>query len=562
MKKLLLSIFIIFLFYGSFSQPIINRAGSANTTQDGRGMWLYNAFMPRYVDTVAANLEKGIDTAGAIIYTYDVNSIWYRQNSPKKWVLLSNGNAPVYTADRGVKIITGDVIRLTDTVEGAGTKFQWIYDLAAFRAGEVSGTQWDVANIGQYSFSGGQNNIASGTGSFSIGSVNESSGNYSATIGAGNIASSLYATAIGSGSTASGASSFAAGESLTASGNNSTSFGTTNTASGVVSTAIGNFTKAVGNNSLSTGVGTYMNTLNGVVFGAYNDTTNYYLNNTSTQVATDPIFTIGNGIGVGVRANAFQMLRNGATKFSSGITTTTDTTTFKPMVMDADGNVRKTSTWGVGIKNIYNSNGILTGDRVITGDGNDLTITGVQSLYLNAQDSAVYQGSISASDNSRQIATTSWANQKFGRNINTNTTQVGNVGGGIDDLMVDTIPANTLSSNGDYIEFYMHFFFASNANSKQIILYLGGTDFYTTGAQNQNDGSILLKGTIVRTASNTQLITIEQIVGSSSLFSTQSEYAGGAEDFTTNLALKATGIGVGNNDINQNLMIVKYYPAN
>jgi len=348
MKKLLLSIFITFIFYGSFSQPIINRAGSANTTQDGRGMWLYNAFMPRYADTVAANLQKGIDTAGAIIYTYNVNSIWYRQNSPKKWVLLSNGNAPVYTADRGVKIITGDVIRLTDTVEGAGTKLQWLYDLAAFRAGEVSGTQWDVANIGQYSFASGQNNIANGAWTFSIGYGNESSGNYSATIGAANTASGTYATAIGSGSNASGATSFAAGESLIVSGNNATSFGTTNIASGAVSTATGNFTRAVGNNSFSGGVGTYMNTLNGFVVGAYNDTTNYYLNNVSTQVATDPIFTIGNGSGVGVRANAFEMLRNGATKFSSGITATTDTTTFKPVVMDASGNLRKVGNWGLG----------------------------------------------------------------------------------------------------------------------------------------------------------------------------------------------------------------------
>ncbi len=352
MKKVVLSIFIIFLFYGSFSQPIINRAGSANTTQDGRGMWLYNAFMPRYLDTVAANLQKGIDTAGAIIYTYNVNSIWYRQNSPKKWVLLSNGNAPVYTADRGVKILSNNTIRLTDTVEGAGTKFQYLYDKGgAFRVGLAVGTEWDIANIGYGSFAANAGTTASASYSTAFGQATQASGVGAFSAGVSTISSNT------------GAASF--GNSNTASGQNSFAIGLSNIASGSISTSIGNLTKAVGNGSFSTGVGTYMNTLNGVVFGAYNDTTGYYANNTSTQIATDPIFAIGNGSGVGVRANAFEMLRNGATKFSSGITATTDTTTFKPVVMDASGNLRKVSAWNIGGWRLNGNAGTVDGTNFI-----------------------------------------------------------------------------------------------------------------------------------------------------------------------------------------------------
>jgi hypothetical protein len=260
----------------------------------------YNLYIPRYTDTIQANLAQnlGIDTSAAIIYTYDIKAMWYRQNSPKKWILLSNGNSPQYTADRGVKIITGNIIRLADTIQGAGTKLQWLYDKAAFRAGLVNGTQWDISNIGLYSFSTGINNIASGTASIALGLSSQATG--------------INAVAIGGVAVASGSNSVALGNTVTASGLYSTALGGyQTTASGIVSMATGNFTKAVGNASFSSGVGTYMNTLNGAVFGAYNDTTGYYANNTSTQVATNPIFVIGNGSGVGSRSNALTMLRNG-----------------------------------------------------------------------------------------------------------------------------------------------------------------------------------------------------------------------------------------------------------
>ena len=551
MKKVLFSLFIYLFTTQLIAQPISNRANSMITVQDARLMAKYNLFTPRYADTTTANLATniGIDSCGAVIYTYDENALWYRQCSPKMWVLLSNGNAPVYTADRGVQILSDNTIRLVDTVEGAATKLQWLYDKAAFRAGNVTGTQWDISNIGLYSFATGINTIASGSSSAAIGLSSQATG--------------INAIALGGGAIANGNYSLAMGNSVTASGNYAIALGGySTTASGIVSMATGNFTKAVGNSSFSGGVGTYMNTLNGVVFGAYNDTTSWYSNNPSTQVSTDPVFVIGNGASIASRSNAFTLLRSGALQLSSGITATTDTSTYKPMVMDADGNVRKTDTWAVGVSNLYNIDDTLTGDRIVTGDSHDLTITGLTTLYLNAQDSAVYQGTIATDDNSRQLATTEWVTNRFRRNLSTNTTQVGNVGAGTDDLMVDTIPANTLANDGDYIEFYMNFFFGLNANSKEIILYFGTTDFHTTGAQNQNDGSILLKGTIIRTSSTTQTIIIEQIGSNGSLYTTLSDYAGGSEDLTTNLAIKAAAIGVSDDDIVQNLMIVKYTPAN
>lgn len=87
MKKLsiLLSLFIVF--NSCFSQPIVNRAGAANTVQDARWKALYNAVAPIYNDTVTANIQKGVDSCAAIIQTRSPRAFWRRECYPSKhWV--------------------------------------------------------------------------------------------------------------------------------------------------------------------------------------------------------------------------------------------------------------------------------------------------------------------------------------------------------------------------------------------------------------------------------------------------------------------------------------------
>src|SRR5690606_17410856 len=81
--------------------------------------------------------------------------------------------------------------------EGAGTRLMWYPRKGALRAGGVSGTQWDAANIGDYSVAIGQDVRASAS----------------------------YATAFGLRATAAQVSSFAAGEDNTASGASSVALG-------------------------------------------------------------------------------------------------------------------------------------------------------------------------------------------------------------------------------------------------------------------------------------------------------------------------------------------------
>ncbi|HEU0300616.1 MAG TPA: tail fiber domain-containing protein, partial [Longimicrobium sp.] len=81
--------------------------------------------------------------------------------------------------------------------EGAGTRMMWYPTKGAFRAGSISGTQWDAANIGDYSVAIGQDVRASASN----------------------------ATAFGLRSTAAQVTSFAAGEDNTASGASSVALG-------------------------------------------------------------------------------------------------------------------------------------------------------------------------------------------------------------------------------------------------------------------------------------------------------------------------------------------------
>ncbi len=107
----------------------------------------------------------------------------------------------------------------------------------AFRAGEVTGTQWDDANVGTNSIALGLNSTASGTNSVAMAN-GTASGASAAAIGG--TASGINALALGGSATASATGSFVAG------GNGSTASGTYSFASGEAATASGRGSRAWG----------------------------------------------------------------------------------------------------------------------------------------------------------------------------------------------------------------------------------------------------------------------------------------------------------------------------
>lgn len=151
---------------------------------------------------------------------------------------------------------------------------------SAIRAGNVTTTDWDASNIGDYSAAFGQNTLASGPNSFAANKGTEATGYYAAAFGFESVASSTSAFSTGSRTTASGPGSFTAGE---------------------VTIASGYYSSALGNS-------TYAKSFATTAIGQYNED---FAGTTDSWVATDPLFVIGNGTAHAARNNAITVLKNG-----------------------------------------------------------------------------------------------------------------------------------------------------------------------------------------------------------------------------------------------------------
>jgi len=119
-----------------------------------------------YSQNVGINTDGSSPTTGAMFHVKSTNA-----------VLFDNG-----------ALGSGTPLSL-----GAGTKFLWYPRKASIRAGQISNTEWDDANIGNHSAAFGQNNIASGSHSIAAGDDNRVSGNYSSVIGFENVNEGDYA---------------------------------------------------------------------------------------------------------------------------------------------------------------------------------------------------------------------------------------------------------------------------------------------------------------------------------------------------------------------------------
>jgi hypothetical protein len=81
--------------------------------------------------------------------------------------------------------------------EGSGTRMMWYPDKGAFRAGGINGTQWDAANIGNYSVALGQNVRASGDNAVALGVRSTAANGSSFAVGEDNTASGYGSVAMG-----------------------------------------------------------------------------------------------------------------------------------------------------------------------------------------------------------------------------------------------------------------------------------------------------------------------------------------------------------------------------
>jgi hypothetical protein len=91
----------------------------------------------------------------------------------------------------------GDVSGTGIPVEGSGTRMMWYPRKAAFRAGGIGGTQWDAANIGDYSVAIGQDVRASASNAVAFGLRSTAAQQSSFAVGEDNTASGAASVALG-----------------------------------------------------------------------------------------------------------------------------------------------------------------------------------------------------------------------------------------------------------------------------------------------------------------------------------------------------------------------------
>ncbi|MFT4643713.1 MAG: hypothetical protein ACI8ZX_000106 [Planctomycetota bacterium] len=152
--------------------------------------------------------------------------------------------------------------------------------------------------------------VASGVASTATGYDTEASGANSTAMGKETTASGLNSFATGGSTTASGDYSTASGRSTLSSGSHSFAAGFSTIASGESSTAMGVNSTASGDKSVSIGDNTIANSFSEIAIGR-NPVAK--TGNATIWVATDRLFSIGNGASASSQSMALEILKNGIT---------------------------------------------------------------------------------------------------------------------------------------------------------------------------------------------------------------------------------------------------------
>lgn len=143
-----------------------------------------------------------------------------------------------------------------------------------------------------------------------------------------------------------------------------------------------------------------------------------------------------------------------------------------------------------------------------------------------------------------------------------NTTAVGNVGTGADDLMTYSLPANSLSSNGKGVRVSMWGTTALNANAKTLNIYFGTTALKTFVLPTNAIVDWSAEYIVLRSGAGTQKVVFKGLIADqATVLATDTvffEGGGTNQDDTAALTIKATGTATADNDIVQNGMLVEY----
>ena len=164
------------------------------------------------------------------------------------------------------------------------------------------------------------------------------------------------------------------------------------------------------------------------------------------------------------------------------------------------------------------------------------------------------------------------------RVIKVDTSTVNSAGAGPDTLHTFSLPANSLATNGDFVEVEYGFLFASNDNDKGIRGTFGGTEYARRGlGATDLDGVVggVIRATIARLSTTSVIVSSTMVANvmfadSAGAFTGTSGNGGitfgscvaitGLADLTTNATtMSGQSLGVAANDVTQRLSVIKLF---
>lgn len=140
---------------------------------------------------------------------------------------------------------------------------------------------------------------------------------------------------------------------------------------------------------------------------------------------------------------------------------------------------------------------------------------------------------------------------------NVNTTAVGNVDAGEDDLITYALPANALSANGKGVRIQAWGTAANNANAKTLKLYFGSQIIETFTLTVSQVDTWSIEAVVYRTGSSTQDWK-SRLIQAGTASAVDVEIGTATQTDTAAITIKCTGEGVATNDIVQEGMQVEF----
>lgn len=142
---------------------------------------------------------------------------------------------------------------------------------------------------------------------------------------------------------------------------------------------------------------------------------------------------------------------------------------------------------------------------------------------------------------------------------NVNTTAVGNVGAGTDNLITYTLPNNALSANGKGVRITAWGTTANNVNAKTLVLNFGSAAISTNTMTTSVAGLWRITAEVFRTGSSTQdYNSILLSNGAAGVAVVHSEISTATQTDTASIVIKCTGAATSDNDIVQEGMLVEF----